>query len=78
MSVNRIEDCAIGISPTFIAETAIPARLCVWITQSTSCRAICTALWMTKPALLQPSPVGSNSTSPASLTLTKHDAVIWS
>src|SRR6266704_2869383 len=39
MSMKRIAVCARGISPAFIAETAMPAIVWVWMTQSTSWRA---------------------------------------
>ena len=46
--------CVIGSRPHFIAETAMPARVWVWITQATSWRAPWIALWITKPARLMP------------------------
>ena len=43
-----------GSNPQSSAETAIPAIEWVWITQPTSGRPLCTALWITKPAWLMP------------------------
>ena len=56
--MKRIAVCASGSRPHFIADTAMPASVCVWITQSTSWRALCTALCSTKPAWLMPYSVG--------------------
>ena len=52
--LDRIDVCASGSSPHSIADTAMPAGVCVCATQSTSCRAMWMALWMTKPAALTP------------------------
>ena len=38
-----------GNSPHFIAATAMPARVWVWIMQATSGRALWIAPWITKP-----------------------------
>ena len=53
--------------------TATPALEWVWITQSTSCRALWTALWMTNPARLMPATVLSYiwSRSASVLTVSK-------
>ena len=51
---KNIAFCVSGSRPHLSAETAMPAGECVWITQATSWRALCTALWMTKPAWLMP------------------------
>jgi hypothetical protein len=39
--------CVSGKRPHSSEDTAIDAQLCVWITQATSGRAACTALWIT-------------------------------
>ena len=44
---KRIEVCDSGSSPHFIAATAMPARVCVWIMQATSGRAVWIAPWIT-------------------------------
>src|SRR6266496_4234543 len=75
MSMKRIAVCANGISPAFIADTAIPAMVCVWMTQSTSCRARWMALWMMKPALLMSYSVGLKRILPSRSSLMKHEAV---
>jgi hypothetical protein len=46
--------CVSGSRPHFIADTAMPAGVCVWMTQATSGRPRWMALWMTKPAWLMP------------------------
>ena len=45
--MKRIAVCVIGSRPHSSADTAIEAKLCVWITHATSGRAACTALWIT-------------------------------
>jgi hypothetical protein len=47
----------------------MPAIVCVWITQSTSCRAPWIAPWMTNPALLMPSSVGLKRMFPVQIQL---------
>lgn len=44
---KRMAVCVIGSRPQASDETAIDAQLWVWMTQSTSGRAWCTALWIT-------------------------------
>jgi hypothetical protein len=67
--------CVSGSRPSFCAETAAPSRECRWITHATSGRAICTALWMVKPARLMPySP--ALTTLPSKSTFTSEEAVI--
>ena len=68
----------IGSRPHFIADTATPARVCVWMTQLISGRARCMQLWITKPASFTPMPSGSSRTLPSQSTFTRFDAVISS
>ncbi len=76
--MKRIAVCAKGISPAFIADTAMPAMVWVWMMQSTSCRARWIALWITKPALLISYSVGLNRILPSRSSLMKHEACICS
>ena len=73
-----MEDCAIGSIPHFIADTAIPGSECVWITQSTSWRAACIALWITYPASFTPYSVGLRITLPSISILISDEALISS
>ena len=70
--------CAIGSRPHSMAETAMPAGVWVWATQSTSCRAAWMALWMTKPARFTPYSVALNRILPSRSIFSRLEAVISS
>ena len=79
MSACTIIACwLMGSRPHFMAEIATPARVCVWITQLISGRALCTQLWMTKPASFTPMPSGSSRILPSQSIFTRFEAVISS
>ena len=66
-----------GRSPPLTAETAMPARVWVWITQAASCRAMWTAEWIVKPAGF--TRAGASPTLlPSTSILTSDEAVISS